>query len=99
MSTCILGAFFAVEIKFHFTVLQNLVRLIHSLLGGGNQEKLLKKKNLWLNCVAYGILVPQPGIEPMPPALKVWSLNHWTAGKVPKSPYFSEVHSRYLKVK
>ena len=62
-------------------------------------KKNFLKKIFWLNCVAYGILVPQPGIEPMPPALKVWSLNHWTAGEVPQSPYFSEVHSRYLKVK
>ena len=28
--------------------------------------------------MAYGILVPRPGIEPMPPALEEWSLNHWT---------------------
>ena len=25
-----------------------------------------------------GILVPQPGMEPVPPAVEVWSLNHWT---------------------
>ena len=24
-----------------------------------------------------GILVPWPGLEPMPPALEAWSLNHW----------------------
>ena len=30
----------------------------------------------WLCYVACGILVPQPGIEPTSPALKVWSLNH-----------------------
>ena len=29
------------------------------------------------------ILVPQPGIEPMPPAVEAWSLNHWTAREVP----------------
>ena len=76
-----------------------LIRFGVRMLLQSSKKNFLKKKNLWLNCVAYGILVPQPGIEPMPPALKVWSLNHWTAGKVPKSPYFSEVHSRYLKVK
>ena len=27
-------------------------------------------------CMAYGILVPQPGIESMLPAVVVWSLNH-----------------------
>lgn len=31
----------------------------------------------WLCCVTRGILFPQPGMEPMPPALKVRSLNHW----------------------
>ena len=30
-----------------------------------------------------GILVPQPGIEPVPPALEMPSLNHWTSRKVP----------------
>ena len=27
---------------------------------------------------ACGFLVLQPGIEPVPPAVEVWSLNHWT---------------------
>ena len=30
-----------------------------------------------------GILVPRPGIKPMPPALGARSLNHWTAREVP----------------
>ena len=29
-------------------------------------------------CMACGILVSQPGIEPMPPAVETWSLDHWT---------------------
>ena len=29
-------------------------------------------------------LVPRPGMEPGPPALKVWSLTHWTTREVPK---------------
>ena len=33
---------------------------------------------------ACGILVPQPGIEPGPPAVELWSPNHWTAREVPK---------------
>ena len=33
--------------------------------------------------VGCGILVPHPGIEPVPPALEAWSLNHWTAREVP----------------
>ena len=33
----------------------------------------------WPSCIACGILVPGPGIEPMPSAVKAWSPNHWTA--------------------
>ena len=29
----------------------------------------------WPHQAACGILVPQPGIKPMPPALAAWSLN------------------------
>ena len=35
--------------------------------------------------VASGILVPWPGIEPVPPALEAPNLNHWTARDVPWS--------------
>ena len=34
--------------------------------------------------MAYGILVPQPGIKPMPPALEAHSLNYWTTRKSPQ---------------
>ena len=37
----------------------------------------------WLRHRACGILAPQPGIEPRPSAVKVWSPNHWTARKFP----------------
>ena len=33
--------------------------------------------------VTCGILVPQPGIEPTPPAVEEWSLNRWTATEIP----------------
>ena len=36
----------------------------------------------WPHCAACGILVPQPGIEPVPPAVEAWSPNHWTAREV-----------------
>ena len=29
------------------------------------------------------ILIPQPGINPMPPSMVTWSLNHKTARKIP----------------
>ena len=36
----------------------------------------------WPHCTACWILVPQPGIEPMPPALEGQSLTHWTTRKI-----------------
>ena len=35
----------------------------------------------WLHHAACGVLVPWPGIEPVPSAVKAWSPNHWTANK------------------
>ena len=35
------------------------------------------------HCSACGILVPRPGIEPVPPAVEARSLNHWTTREVP----------------
>ena len=36
---------------------------------------------------ALGILVPQPGIEPIPPALGEQSFNHWTTKEVPVTAF------------
>ena len=33
--------------------------------------------------MAFGILIPLPGIKTMSPAMEVWILNHWTAREVP----------------
>ena len=38
---------------------------------------------LGLGNTAYGILGPYLGIEPVPPAVKAQSLNHWTMREVP----------------
>ena len=38
---------------------------------------------VWPCCSACGILVPQAGIEPVPPAIETQSSNHWTATEVP----------------
>ena len=38
--------------------------------------------------VACGILVPQPGIEPVPAALEAWSPNHWATREVPQGEVF-----------
>ena len=46
----------------------------------------------WASLVAAcGILVPQPGMEPGPPALGAWSLNHWTTREVPSECFLYQV--------
>ena len=35
------------------------------------------------SCTACGILVPRPGMEPLPPALGASSLKHWTPREIP----------------
>ena len=37
----------------------------------------------WPCHVACGILVPQRGVEPVPPAVEVWSPNYWTTREFP----------------
>ena len=45
----------------------------------------------WPRYVASGILVPQPGIKPVPPAMRAWRINHWTTREVPTDLYFKRV--------
>ena len=42
----------------------------------------------WPHSMACRILVPQPGIEPTPPAVEAWNLNHWTTKEIPVSSCF-----------
>ena len=42
---------------------------------------------LWLHHATYRILVPRPGIEPQPLAVKARSPNHWTAREFPALQY------------
>ena len=37
----------------------------------------------WPHDREYRILVPWPGIEPVPSAVEAWNLNHWTTREVP----------------
>ena len=55
------------------------------------KKKKKKKKKIFGHAV-YGMqdLRSRPGIEPVPPAVEVQSLNHWTAREVP--PTFSFNH-------
>ena len=56
----------------------------------------------WSHHMACRILVPWPGIEPMPPVLEAQSLNNWTTREVPlyhsegKVSFFSVLTSSYI---
>ena len=39
----------------------------------------------WPCHTACGILVPWPGVEPLPPAVEAWSPNHWTTREAPRT--------------
>ena len=45
---------------------------------------------------ACGILVPWPGIKHIPPALKVWSLNHRTSREFPKMIHFNTASNNWI---
>ena len=47
--------------------------IIFFFLGGGHAH---------MACMIL-ILVSWPGIKPLPPAVELWNLNHWTAREVP----------------
>ena len=39
--------------------------------------------------MAYGVLVPSPGIEPMSPELEVQNLNQWTAKEISSCIFYN----------
>ena len=49
---------------------------------------------VWLHHAACRVLVPRSGIESMPPALGVQSLNHWTAREVPLLQFWKMRNTR-----
>ena len=46
--------------------------------------------------MAYGLLVPQPGIEPVPLAVEAWSLNQWTIGEAQQAHFKNFVQAHFL---
>ena len=46
--------------------------------------------------MACGILVPQPGIEPAPSAVKAQSPHHWTARDFPPSSFFTAFYPLHI---
>ena len=47
---------------------------------------------------AYGILVPQPGIDPAPPAVNARNLSYWTAREIPGPVVLNIQHNFFLEV-
>ena len=43
----------------------------------------------WPHCEACRVLFPWPGMELLPLAVKVQSLNHWTAGEFPRDIFLA----------
>ena len=44
--------------------------------------------------MACGILVPGPGMEPTPPALEAWGINHWLTRKSNKMIILKQPHEQ-----
>ena len=53
-------------------------------IGGG----FFNSKNSFFGHAACEVLVPQPKIEPAPPALEAWSLNHWATRETPMGHFY-----------
>ena len=65
-------------------ILLSTSQMLRGLRFGKNIQIICIKDLLfWLCHEACGTLVPQPGIEPAPPAVEARSPNHWTAREVP----------------
>ena len=47
---------------------------------------------LWLRLVACGVLVPEPGVKPLPSVLEAQNLNHWTTWEVLKAATIKNSH-------
>ena len=52
----------------------------------------------WLHHMSRRILLPHLGIEPVPPAVEVWSPKHWTAGEIPARQHLEALWIQILPV-
>ena len=50
----------------------------------------------WPHQMACGILVPRPGVEPVPLAVKMLSPNHWTSSEFQVLHFFKEPKSYWI---
>ena len=69
-----------------------------SVLAEFTRGELLSFFFFWPRCAACGILVPRPGTEPRPTAVKVWSPNHWTTRESPLFLPLSQIFCCYCRV-
>ena len=65
----------------HGDLLKLVLQLIEDLEEGWHFLGMKVFVFFLLHHAACGILVPQPGIEPVSSTVKAWSPNHWTANK------------------
>lgn len=57
---------------------------------------LIFRKIFWSHCEDCGILVPRPGVEPTPSAVKEWNVNHWSAREFLKILCFVFFNCRFI---
>ena len=78
-----------------------------SLVAKGGSQSLFRSAGLspqWLLLLWSRALLPRsmwtppgPGIQPVPPAVGTWSLNHWTAGEVPETNFTLRAQTSALR--
>ena len=67
---------------------QNKTNKETQAMGKYRKDKLSCLVSFWLHTVACGILVPQPGIKPVTPAVEAQILNHWTTREISQMSFF-----------
>ena len=72
---------------------QEEVRASIVALSSSGKQIILALSCFRLCNTACGILVPRPGIKPMPPAVEAQSLNHWTTRGICPGPILNSTGS------
>ena len=68
---------------FIFTLIFRLSNFYHSIFSFTDSFPVISILFCFFGCATCGILVPWPGIKPLPLTVEAQSLNHWTAREVP----------------
>ena len=75
-----------ISVSSFISYCRRCVKLSYSTANRSNSLSL-SLSFFWPCYTACGILVYWPGIEFMPPAVEVQSINHWTTVKIPNSSF------------